>query len=125
MDCRSIFVAISKNRPLNCFQAMNTDQELNAVLSHSFDLELPDTVSKEKIIEVLSWRVEKLLAANPDQLFSMLYRLDISEAKIKAAMFNDEVFAKNIAVLIYERQLEKIISRKHFSGQVPDDDLAW
>jgi len=104
---------------------MNTDQELNAVLSHSFDLELPDTVSKEKIIEVLSWRVEKLLAANPDQLFSMLYRLDISEAKIKTAMFNDEVFAKNIAVLIYERQLEKIISRKHFTGDIPDDDLAW
>ena len=102
-----------------------TDQELKSVLAHSFDLDLPDSISKEKIIEVLSWRVEKLLAANPDQLFSMLYRLDISEAKIKAAMFNEDLFTKNIAVLIYERQLEKIISRKHFSGEKPDDDLAW
>ncbi len=80
---------------------MNTEEELNSVLSHSFELDVPDTVSKEKIIEVLAWRVEKLLAANPDQLFSMLYRLDISEAKIKGAMFNEDVFAKNIAVLIY------------------------
>jgi hypothetical protein len=104
---------------------MNTEQEVNSVLAHSFELELPDTVSKEKIIEVLSWRVEKLLAGNPDQLFSMLYRLDISEAKIKAAMFNEDLFTKNIAVLIYERQLEKIISRKHFTAAPPEDDLAW
>jgi hypothetical protein len=102
-----------------------TDQELNSILAHAFDLEIAETVSKEKIIEVLSWRVEKLLAANPDQLFSMLYRLDISEAKIKAAMFNEDVFAKNIAVLIYERQLEKMISRKRFAGEKPEDDLAW
>lgn len=104
---------------------MLPENELRSLLANSFDLELPDTVSKEKIIEVLSWRVDKLLAGNPDQLFSMLYRLDISEAKIKGAMFNEALFAKNIAVLIYERQLEKIILRKQFTSETPEDDLAW
>jgi hypothetical protein len=104
---------------------MLPEEELQSLLAHSFDLELPQAISKEKIIEILSWRVEKLLAANPDQLFSMLYRLDISEAKIKAAMFREDLFAKNIAVLIYERQLEKIISRRNFRAETPEDDLAW
>ena len=100
-------------------------EEFQSLLAESFGLELPATISKEKIIEILSWRVEKLLAANPDQLFSMLYRLDISEAKIKAAMLDAELFAKNIAVLIYERQSEKIVARKNFPGQAAEDDLAW
>lgn len=104
---------------------MIPEEELQALLANSFELELPETISKEKIIEILSWRVDKLMAANPDQLFSMLYRLDISEAKIKAAMLEGGIFAKNIAVLIYERQLEKIVARKKYPGQAAEDDLAW
>lgn len=104
---------------------MLLEEELQSLLANSFELELPDTVSKEKIIEVLSWRVDKLLAGNPDRLFSMLYRLDISEAKIKGAMHDDAMFTKNIAVLIYERQLEKIVARRNFPSQAPEDDLAW
>jgi hypothetical protein len=104
---------------------MLPEEELQFLLAHSFELELPGVISKEKIIEVLSWRVEKLIEGNPDKLFSMLYRLDISERKIKEAMASENEVTKKIAVLIYERQLEKIISRKHFTSETPEDDLAW
>lgn len=101
------------------------NEELLAALVRSIGLELPDNVSPEVILAALTQRVEQLIAGNPDQLFSMLYRLDISEEKIKAAMAFDYEVAKKIAVLIYERQLEKIVSRNHFRSTKPDDDLAW
>jgi hypothetical protein len=103
----------------------NQQKELQAELIRSFGLALPDLVSEEKIIAALTHRVDQLIAGNPDQLFSMLYRLDISERKIKAAMAGETEVTKKIAVLIYERQLEKIISRKNFKSPPPDDDLAW
>ena len=94
-------------------------------LADDFGLAINDLVSKEKIIAALTWRVDQLIAGNPDQLFSMLYRLDISERKIKEAMATEHEVTKKIAVLIYERQLEKIISRRHFKSDTPEDDLAW
>jgi len=103
-----------------------TDAQLLAeALSGDFDLAVNDLVSREKIIAALTWRVDQLIAGNPDQLFSMLYRLDISERKIKEAMATDDHVTKKIAVLIYERQLEKIISRRQFKSDAPEDDLAW
>lgn len=104
---------------------MLPEEELNGLLSHSFDVELPESISREKIIEVLSWRIDKMMTGNPDQLFSMLYRLDISERKIKQALQSELDVTKKIAALIYERQLEKIISRRQFEADKPDDDLAW
>ncbi len=98
---------------------------LRDTLANNFDLAINDLVSEAKIIEALTLRVEELIAGNPDQLFSMLYRLDISERKIKAALAFDVEVSKKIAVLIYERQLEKIVSRNQFRSTKPDDDLAW
>lgn len=105
---------------------MNTENtDLKQILSQDFDLEINDLVSREQIIAALTWRVDQLIAGNPDQLFSMLYRLDISERRIKEAMATGQEVTKKIAVLIYERQLEKIISRRHFRSDTPEDDLAW
>lgn len=104
--------------------AGHTD-DLQQALSRSFDLDLPEQVSKEKIISALAFRVEKMIAGNPDQLFSLLYRLDIAESKIKAAMHVPEGLPIKIAALIYERQEEKMISRKQFKADRPNDDLAW
>lgn len=98
---------------------------LRDTLVNNFDLAVNDLVSETKIIEALTLRVEELIAGNPDQLFSMLYRLDISERRIKEAMALDHEVSKKIAVLIYERQLEKIVSRNQFRSDKPDDDLAW
>lgn len=100
-------------------------QILAETLAGDFDLAINDLVSREKIINALTWRVDQLIAGNPDQLFSMLYRLDISERKIKEAMVTDDDVTKKIAVLIYERQLEKITSRRQFKSDHPEDDLAW
>lgn len=95
-------------------------------LAEEFDLTF-DTglVSKEQIIQALTLRIDQMIHQNPDQLFSMLYRLDISEKNLKLAMAQENDVPKKIATLIYERQLEKMWSRKHFANDSPDEDLAW
>lgn len=101
------------------------EDELIQALRQSFDLELPELVIKEKILAALAIRIEQMLRGNPDQLFSMLYRLDIAEKQIKQAMQDTETLPIKIAALIYERQLEKINSRKQYKKDKPGDDLAW
>jgi hypothetical protein len=100
-------------------------EELRTLLGQSFGIAGTELVSKEQIIGALALKIERLIAGNPDQLFSLLYRLDISEHKIKQAMNANGPVALKIAELVYERQLEKIISRRRFGQERPDGDLAW
>ena len=100
-------------------------EEIQKELLHTWGITASNVITKEALIDAIAFRVGKLLEANPDQLFSMLYRLDISEKKIKKAMIDEDGFSFIIAHLIYNRQLEKIISRKENKSHHPDDDLAW
>lgn len=62
-------------------------------------------------------------------LISILYRLDISEKKLKELLNrpNKALAGDIIAELIIERQLQKIASRKAFRANPPDicDDEKW
>lgn len=104
---------------------MEEQEELQKSLMQTFGIDFSEKVSKEKLISALAFRVNQLLEANAEQLFSLLYRLDISERRIKTALLNAESFPVEIACLIYERQMEKINSRKNNISPKPDDDLAW
>lgn len=101
------------------------DDNAKSSLSQGFDLTEAQLISKEKILTALSDRISQLMTGNTDQLFSMLYRLDISERKIKLVLQEQENIALRLAELIYERQLQKAVSRKHFGRQEPDDELSW
>lgn len=78
-----------------------------------------DTIEQLKQIrKVLIARIEELAEKDMERLFSALYRIDVSERKIKETLVSHppENFATVIADLIIERQLEKAESRKKFSG---------
>ncbi len=70
---------------------------LKETLADDFGLAVNDLVSKEKdhYCAYLARRSISI-AGNPDQLFSMLYRLDISERKIKEAMATEEEVTKKL-----------------------------
>ena len=104
---------------------MASPEEIQNELLQSWGITANNLVSKEAIIDAIAFRVGQLLEANPDQLFSKLYRLDISEVNIKKAMIDETGFSFIIAHLIYNRQVEKYISRKENKSHQPDDDLAW
>jgi len=77
--------------------------------------------SKEEMLRFIEARVIELLYKDPKLLFSYLYRLDISEAKVNTIMRRAESNAAHgLAQLILERQLERIKTKKNMP-QLPID----
>jgi hypothetical protein len=94
-------------------------------LKHDWDLATADTVSEEEIIRLLSTRVLYYLEREAEPFFQLMYRLDISERKMEEALKSADP-PRSLAELIYERQLQKIKSRKEFKpGATRDKDLGW
>ena len=61
--------------------------------------------------------IEKMLAENTQQFYSLMYRIDLSEQQIKKAVESakDSSFSEIVTDLILKRELQKIIIRKSFS----------
>lgn len=80
----------------------------------------------EEWMRELAAAINRLIQTDFTALVNILYRLDVSEARLK------EVLAQQpgadagelIAVLMVERQLEKIRTRNQFKqhGDIPDDE---
>jgi len=60
--------------------------------------------------------INKLLDSDLQGLLSLLYRIDVSEQKVKAilATANTDEMAEQIAVLIIERQIQKVITKRKY-----------
>lgn len=85
------------------------NDELSEILATA---EMDDT-----ILLRLEMTVAKLLEKNPEKLIHALYRVDVDEEKFTVALQKSEGnAAKEIAQLFYERALQKLESRKKFSG---------
>jgi hypothetical protein len=100
--------------------------ETALALGAEWQLMLPDNISEEAILELLTARVVVILERGPETFFQLMYRLDISEKKLNAILDLENVAAK-IARLIYDRQLQKIRSRlvNKMTRETDDPDLQW
>jgi len=69
-----------------------------------------------EIISRLSNLINNLLDSDIQGLLSLLYRIDVSEQKVKTilATVNPGEMAEQIAVLIIERQIQKINTRRKY-----------
>ncbi len=105
---------------------INTD--LIPALRKTMDIELPDNLSNELLKEKLSLHINYLIVNNFQKLVSVLYRIDVSEDKLKYLLKeNAETDAAPIiAELIIERQLQKIKSREGFRrDSTISDEESW
>lgn len=99
---------------------------LNEKISRSFELEPLPYLNRSTLQQALAAKVEYMLQYHTEELFSKLYRLDIFEDKIKAAMDAGGNIAFHLAGLIIDRQIEKEISKKQNPSSAPEDEeLAW
>lgn len=62
-------------------------------------------------------QIKKLLEANSQKIFSLLYRIDISEAQLKTELQKnkEQTTEETITNLIVKRCLQKVVLRKLFS----------
>ena len=104
----------------------NSLQEIaNAI--PEFQLELKSTgYSDAGFKKLLSAKINLLINSNFSKLVGILYRLDISEKKLKELLSNatNTPAGDVIAAMIIERQLQKIESRKKFkhNGEIADEE---
>ena len=92
--------------------------ELIEILNTELSIELPEKISIEELKEKLTQHINYLIDTNFQQLVAILYRVDVSESKLKT-LLNESVGEDSgsvIADLIIERQLQKIKFRQKFSN---------
>lgn len=73
-------------------------------------------LDEESVIQLFTKRVEELMRDDIGLLLSSLYRLDVLEEKIQAALHSSSVPpARGIAILILERQKERLKTRSEYA----------
>jgi hypothetical protein len=98
---------------------MTDNEALVQQLNKELAIELPEKISFDELQNKLTIYINDLIQHHFEKLVSLLYRIDVSEAKIKSLLQQqaDEDAGKIIAALIIERQLQKIKIRQQFSQQ--------
>ena len=101
---------------------MHTD--LVSDISKSFEISLPVTISPEELKERLAVHINYLINHDFEKLVSCLYRVDVSESKMRVLLQEKEGenAAGLIADLVIERQSRKIKSRQQFRQRDNDID---
>ena len=85
--------------------------------NQDFNLEIPaaEVSNQDEFLKILTKVIRHLLDKDFERLLSGLYRIDVNENKVKLAMTTDNV-AENIAMLIIERELQKVETRRKYSS---------
>jgi hypothetical protein len=105
---------------------MNNDQAIQEI---SKELDIKTSETDEILIrQILANRVNDLLNTDFQKLVSILYRVDVSEAKLKSLLKEnpDTDAGLIIADLMIERQAQKIRSRQeHRRDPTISDEESW
>jgi len=82
------------------------------------DQELVQLSTTDQLKSRLTQVITYLLDKDFERLLRVMYRIDINEEKLKAALASNppEDIAPNIAQLILERELQKVQTRRKYSS---------
>lgn len=80
--------------------------------------------SKEEILAALAARIDYLILKDFMGFIQLMYRLDIAEDRLASVLDADDA-AHQVAELVWDRQIQKIISKKmtQHPGAIDDDLL--
>lgn len=105
------------------------NKELVIQINKELAVELPEKITVEELREKLSAHINRLIQTNFEQLVNLLYRIDVSEAKIKSLLqIQPGTNAGDLITdLIIERQLQKIKSRQDFkpNNETFNEEEKW
>lgn len=102
---------------------------VSQLIRRPFEIEVaPDQVdSEDELLRVLTLRITEMLERQPEQLMSLLYRLDVEESKINRVMHPSapEMPALGLARLVLERQKQRVHTRRSVNVQPLEDLADW
>jgi hypothetical protein len=99
--------------------------ETGKLVNKDFELAESDFISEEDLERALSAVIHRMLDHDLEKLFSILYRLDVNEQKVHAALRKNNDIAPHIAIakLIIKRHKEKLESRLKYKQDKDDDSV--
>ena len=112
------FVAMEQNEII---------QETAQLIKGPFDLTGKTVYSEDDLVAALADRIADMLEKQPEQLMSLLYRLDVLESKIVPVMRPDAPEPANIGLarLVVERQKQRIETKKNTRIDPLEDMDDW
>ncbi|HMP28577.1 MAG TPA: hypothetical protein PKD85_03195 [Saprospiraceae bacterium] len=95
-------------------------------IDQNLSLDHIDTYNEDELIRIITSRVQFLIDNDKDLLMSYLYRLDIPNNKIQAALriTNEVPIHVSLGLLIYYRQLERIRTKLKYKQKDIGEDWA-
>ncbi len=99
---------------------------LNKLVGEYFQLSVPPKTGREALHKLLAVKINGLIQTDFHQLIVLLYRVDVSEEKLKylLKMNRDTDAGQVIAELIVDRLCEKAISKMKYKMPQKDIDEA-
>lgn len=85
-------------------------------------------MSYEELLDMIADRVAQILTTKPEMLFSLLYRLDVSEKKVDEVMKGGRYSVPTnvaLAKLIIQRQEERLRTKKQYKQDKIDGWERW
>lgn len=103
--------------------------EIISALNQSLSISLSEKISMEELKLALADHINGLIQKDFTQLITILYRVDVSEPKLKRLLQEQpaEDAGQLIAALIIERQIQKIETRRAFrkSNNADTGEEPW
>jgi hypothetical protein len=98
----------------------STREELIQQLNDNYGLELAGRLSAEELEDSLAERLNTLIRSDFNMVVSILYRIDINEARLKELLKTaaEEEEGRIMARLIIERQTQKIETRRRYRNDL-------
>lgn len=101
-------------------------RETRELIVRDFEVEAPEeeNISEQELFDALADRIAWLIEYRMEFLLSLMYRMDISEAKVNEALSPASPEPANVALarLVLERQKERIRTKQQYKQ---DDLEGW
>ena len=106
----------------------NTTQLTAELIGRDFELEnIDNQLSEEQLFQMLADHIDWLIERRMEWLLSLMYRMDVDEAKVHAALSPNAPEAANIGLarLVLERQKKRVYTKLHYQPQDLGEEWEW
>ena len=108
---------------------MNNEQfsQTRDLIAQDFELETTEALpSEQELLLMLADQIAYMIEHRMEHLLSLMYRLDIEEAKVNFALspLSPDPPAMALASLVLERQKKRVFTKSTYKTPPLDDD-AW
>ena len=103
------------------------NRQLATLLSQDFDITQEVEASEEDLLRMLVDHLDFLIDNRMEWLLSLMYRMDIDEAKVQAALLPTTTEPANIGLarLILERQKQRVYTKHHYRPEDLGEEWEW